>query len=413
MKTSFTKNLNSLILFFVFLFTFNFTDISAQWVQKSSGIGTSSTVYALASIGTTLFAGTAGGDGVWKSTNNGDNWTQTTLNNQSISSFYVSGGTLYACGSGIFKSTNLGISWTPLSLSQGVGPITSIGAYLVAGTGANGLFYSSNDGATWNPSSITSGNSWAFATSGSNIFVGMQFSGVRLSTNQGVNWANTGLGATNVLSLLISGSSIYAGTEFNGIQVSNNNGANWTMSSFPAFGVYSIISQSTFLFAGSSNSGAPDNGGVYISSNGGSTWQMRNQGFGGIYSVLSLLYHNNFMFAGTFGGGVWRRGYAEIISPVGISNTTNVTPEKFSLEQNYPNPFNPTTRINYELPITNFVSLKVYDALGNEVKTLVNEKLNAGSYSVDFNAAALPSGIYFYKLVTEKFSETKKMMLVK
>ena len=413
MKTLFTKNLSSLILFFVFLFTLSFTNSPAQWVQKSSSIGTSSIVYALASIGTTLFAGTAGGDGVWKSTNNGDNWTQTTLNNQSISSFYVSGGTIYACGSGIFKSTNLGTSWTPLTLSQGVGPITSIGAYLVAGTGANGLFYSSNDGATWSPSSITSGTSWAFTTSGANLFVGMQFSGVRLSTNQGVSWSNTSLGSTNVLSLLTNGSNIYAGTEFNGIHVSTNNGLNWTQTSFLAFGVNSIISQSSFLFVGASNVGAPDIGGVFISSNGGGTWQMRNQGFGGIYSIHSLVYHNAYMFAGTFGGGVWRRGYSEIIAPVGISNTNNVIPEKFSLEQNYPNPFNPTTRINYELPITNYVSLKVYDALGNEVETLVNEHQNAGSYSVDFNAAALPSGIYFYKLVTEKFSETKKMILVK
>ncbi len=96
-----------------------------------------------------------------------------------------------------------------------------------------------------------------------------------------------------------------------------------------------------------------------------------------------------------------------------ITQTSTNIPKLFSLSQNYPNPFNPSTKINYELPITNNVSLKVYDALGNEIETLVNEKQNAGSYSVDFNAASLPSGIYFYKLVTEKFSETKKMILVK
>jgi photosystem II stability/assembly factor-like uncharacterized protein len=96
-----------------------------------------------------------------------------------------------------------------------------------------------------------------------------------------------------------------------------------------------------------------------------------------------------------------------------VNQISSVTPDKFSLSQNYPNPFNPNTKINYELPITNFVSVIVYDALGNEVEKLVNEKQNAGSYSVDFNAASLPSGIYFYKLVTEKFSETKKMILVK
>ncbi|MBX7047444.1 MAG: T9SS type A sorting domain-containing protein [Ignavibacteria bacterium] len=97
----------------------------------------------------------------------------------------------------------------------------------------------------------------------------------------------------------------------------------------------------------------------------------------------------------------------------GFTQTSSEIPDKFSLSQNYPNPFNPSTQINYELPITNYVSLKVYDNLGNEVETLVAEKQNTGSYSVDFNATSLPSGIYFYKLTTEKFSETKKMILIK
>ena len=104
-------------------------------------------------------------------------------------------------------------------------------------------------------------------------------------------------------------------------------------------------------------------------------------------------------------------GGGDIITNVSTHNS--LTTDNYSLSQNYPNPFNPTTRINYELPVTNYVSLKVYDALGNEVETLVNENQNAGSYSIDFNAAALPSGIYFYKFVTEKFTETKKMVLVK
>ncbi|MBS1513821.1 MAG: T9SS type A sorting domain-containing protein [Bacteroidetes bacterium] len=97
----------------------------------------------------------------------------------------------------------------------------------------------------------------------------------------------------------------------------------------------------------------------------------------------------------------------------GISQSNSEIADNFSLSQNYPNPFNPATVISYRLPAAGSVSLIVYDALGNEVSTLVNEKQNAGSYSVEFNAASLPSGIYFYKLVTEKFSETKKMVLVK
>jgi len=85
----------------------------------------------------------------------------------------------------------------------------------------------------------------------------------------------------------------------------------------------------------------------------------------------------------------------------------------FNLEQNYPNPFNPVTRINYQIPERSLVSLKVYDVLGNEIATLVNEEKPAGYYEIEFNAANLPSGIYFYKLRAGEFVETKKMVLLR
>ena len=94
---------------------------------------------------------------------------------------------------------------------------------------------------------------------------------------------------------------------------------------------------------------------------------------------------------------------------------SNVQPTDFTLQQNYPNPFNPSTIISYELPAAGEVSLKVYDVLGKEVATLVNEYRNAGSYNVQFtmNNLQLSSGIYFYQLKTGDFFETKKMTLVK
>ncbi|MBK7445085.1 MAG: SBBP repeat-containing protein [Ignavibacteria bacterium] len=98
---------------------------------------------------------------------------------------------------------------------------------------------------------------------------------------------------------------------------------------------------------------------------------------------------------------------------VGIRQISSGVPEQFSLSQNYPNPFNPSTKISYELRVTNYVLLKVYDVLGNEVKTLVNEKQNAGTYEVSFDASNFSSGSYFYKLVTNGFIETKKMFLIK
>jgi hypothetical protein len=88
-------------------------------------------------------------------------------------------------------------------------------------------------------------------------------------------------------------------------------------------------------------------------------------------------------------------------------------PKQFALEQNYPNPFNPTTTISYQLPVASQVSLKVYDVLGREVMTLVNGRQDAGAYNFNFNASELSSGVYFYRLQSGNFVQTKKMMLVK
>jgi hypothetical protein len=83
------------------------------------------------------------------------------------------------------------------------------------------------------------------------------------------------------------------------------------------------------------------------------------------------------------------------------------------MEQNYPNPFNPTTKIKYQIAKAGFVNLQVYDVLGNEVVTLINKEMQAGSYEVEFDASILPSGIYYYTLNAGEFSQTKKMILLK
>ncbi len=107
------------------------------------------------------------------------------------------------------------------------------------------------------------------------------------------------------------------------------------------------------------------------------------------------------------------RNFDLVVNSVGINNISSLA-ESFSLSQNYPNPFNPNTNINFAIPKSGNVSLKVYDILGNEVANLLNnEKLNSGSYKVDFNASQLSSGVYYYTLKTENFTDTKKMLLVK
>lgn len=99
-------------------------------------------------------------------------------------------------------------------------------------------------------------------------------------------------------------------------------------------------------------------------------------------------------------------------SVTGIDPADNL-PKSFSLDQNYPNPFNPSTQISWQAPVSGWQTLKVYDILGNEVATLVDEQKEAGSYSVSFSGDDLASGLYIYRLSTAGFVSTKKMMLIK
>ncbi|MBK7230424.1 MAG: T9SS type A sorting domain-containing protein [Ignavibacteriales bacterium] len=98
--------------------------------------------------------------------------------------------------------------------------------------------------------------------------------------------------------------------------------------------------------------------------------------------------------------------------PTSIENQPIVISE-FKLDQNYPNPFNPSTKISWQSPVSGHQKLKIYDVLGNEVVTLVNEYKSAGSYEIEFNASSLSSGVYFYKLQAGSFVQTKKMILMK
>jgi len=132
-------------------------------------------------------------------------------------------------------------------------------------------------------------------------------------------------------------------------------------------------------------------------------------------------------YRGAFGTSNWTSDWTQFnprnYEVIGINQISSLVPEKFSLSQNYPNPFNPTTNLEFGLPaeasakagISNlgFVSLKVYDMIGKEVATLVNENLSPGTYKYNFDASGLTSGIYFYTLKADGFSETKRMMLLK
>ena len=149
---------------------------------------------------------------------------------------------------------------------------------------------------------------------------------------------------------------------------------------------------------------------IYRSTNGASSWTTAYTAAGAVFQDI------DFKVVGGCPKG-WAAGNAGVIvkmdAPTGISNVNNEVPSSFDLKQNFPNPFNPTTNINFSLPKSGFVTLKVYDMIGKEVATLVNEVKTAGNYIVGFNAANLPSGAYFYRLESNSFVDTKKMMLIK
>jgi hypothetical protein len=181
--------------------------------------------------------------------------------------------------------------------------------------------------------------------------------------------------------------------------------------------VQSLITDGINIYAGLyTYSNIP--GGIFLSTDNGTTWLEKNQGFNTTPSVLSLYINNNYIYAGTENQSIWKRTLSEII---GIQNISSIIPSKYSLSQNYPNPFNPTTKIRFDVangfPVgtsgNDKIVLKVYDVQGREVQTLVNESLKPGTYEVSFDGSRLNSGVYFYKLFTNSYSETRKMLMIK
>ncbi|MEO8514913.1 MAG: T9SS type A sorting domain-containing protein [Ignavibacteria bacterium] len=158
--------------------------------------------------------------------------------------------------------------------------------------------------------------------------------------------------------------------------------------------------------------------GVFISQDYGNSWGELASSLPNTVSIhLDYNAAQNKLRVATHGRGIWE--YNGNIIPI-IQIQTGI-PKEFSLLQNYPNPFNPSTKIKFMIPPSSSVAqtfvrpigLSVYDILGREVTTLVNQKLAPGTYEIEWNASNFPSGIYFYKLTTGDFSESKKMMLVK
>ncbi len=108
--------------------------------------------------------------------------------------------------------------------------------------------------------------------------------------------------------------------------------------------------------------------------------------------------------------GFW---YLQVYTTTGVKSPPGAVARTYELYQNFPNPFNPSTTINYQLPMSNHVTLKVFDILGREMAMLVNEKESAGNYSIKFDGSRLASGVYFYRLEAGSFVSVKKLVILK
>ena len=409
------------LIFCVILSQINF----AQWTNPDLGL-TGRQIQCFAYLNSTILSGTD--QGLVRSTNNGANWVSVGgglpyTNIRALISVESSAYDLLAgmVSGRISMSTNYGDDWTAFPAESEQLPFlaniycileknntsnylvgTERGVYLLPQYYPLSTWIPINTGL---PSSETKVR--ALVENNGEVFAGTNGGVFQLS---GSNWyaRNTGLSNTNVTALTSLGGYMFAGTSqgsVGGIYISSDNGNNWTLILNDAW-INSFLNVGSNIFAGSVGNG------VWRSTNYGNSWSQINDGLGSsAYNVLSLGYDDQYLFAGTVSSSIWRRPLSQVVTDV--NEAINNLPQQFSLEQNYPNPFNPSTKISWQSPVGGHQTLKVYDVLGNEVATLVDEFREAGFYEYNFRASHLSSGIYLYKLKAGNFLEVKKMLLMK
>ncbi len=374
-----------------------------------------------------------------------------------VRSFQVHGPNLLAgtFGAGVLLTTDNGTSWGPSSAGMvytDVRTLAASGKCLYAGTGG-GVYRSLDSGATWVAvdSGLTDGNVQAFALIGTSLFAGTG-GGVFVTADSGRFWipVDSGLANLNIAALAVIGTDLYAGTS-GGVYHSADFGAIWTPTGLHS-GINVLAVLDTILFAGTGSwssggsafrttdrgvtwtevssglSGTPvlafavhrtnifaggswvRGGGVFLSKDYGVSWALADSGLTE-KDVTSLGCSETDLFAGTVVGGIWRRRLSEMVTSA--NRPSGGLPVRFSLFQNFPNPFNPSTVIRYGLPVRSPVRLDVFNALGQQVRTLVEGEQEAGYHEVTFDATGLSSGVYFYRLQPGDFTRTLRSLLLR
>ncbi|MFA5012705.1 MAG: T9SS type A sorting domain-containing protein [Ignavibacteria bacterium] len=396
----------------VMLITMN---VSGQWQNASNGL-LGGSVCGFTTIGTDIYTAASfftgpeitDSSGIFRSTNNGLSWTPTAFFPLRIINIFANGSRLFACtnNQGTYYTDNFGASWTSMNLE--ISSFGSNSTHLFATSNPN-LLVSTNNGTNWATINSIYGR---LLINGSNVYVyGSNY--INISSNNGVNWSTSYLYTYEISLMTALGNELYAVTYSSGIIKSTDNGYTFNQTSqFSSSIIKSLIAFGTCVIAGAWGSG------IIISTNGGIYWIRKNEGFDGDdYIITNLLYANGYVLAGRayYSSGfqsykVWRRDFQELVS---VNEISSALPSKYSLSQNYPNPFNPRTKISFQLSVVSLSTLKVFDITGKEVATLVNERLQPGTYETTFDGSGLNSGVYFYRLTTDGFAETKRMVLIK
>ncbi|MFA7418564.1 MAG: T9SS type A sorting domain-containing protein [Melioribacteraceae bacterium] len=382
-----------------------------QWNQSNGGI-TNSTIKTLVRSGSNLFAGAYYSGGVHYTNNGGVNWNSSYPSIAYVVQLVNNNNEIYAAtnGWGLYKTTDNCATWTRLSTSltnQKIYSVAVNGTKIFVGTDNSGVYSTIDNGTTWNEvnNGLTNKNINMLTLVGNNLFAATT-GGVFISVNSGTSWLAAGLAGKNIITVKANNNKIFAGTWGEGVYVSLDDGTTWAQikNGMTSLNIFALA------FDNNNNIYAAAAANVYSSKDGGANWVLKNEGLP--YEVYSIEVVDNYLYAGTNQYGVWKRPLNELVTDV---DEVKSIPGKYSLEQNYPNPFNPSTTISYSIPTAGYVTLKVYDVVGREVSTLVNEYKQAGAYNYQFSIinSSLSSGVYFYMLTSGNNILTKKFVLTK
>lgn len=365
---------------------------------------------------------------VLKTTNGGTNWirqnTGTTDDDYFNGIFFINPETGWICGgymggsgsSKIIKTTNGGDNWSVQYFQTGTYffSIWMVNQNTGICGGYDGKYLRTSDGGnSWNEYTVTGVSIWnSFFINDRCGFISGNSGMIRKTTDGGLTYTLLNSGTSLRVASVFFTDSLhgYAVCDSETVLRTTNSGANWISQ---RLGTY--IGYESVFFVNPNTGYAVGNWWdiatfkLIKTTNAGVNWTTISQGNGNPYFDI--------FFANEFTG--WITGYDGLIlkttnaGSTFISQNHNYIPNVVELFQNYPNPFNPNTIIKFKIKDSRFVNLKVYDAEGKEVAVLLNEKKLPGIYEVSFDGSELSSGVYYYKLTTGDYSETKKMILIK